>query len=283
MVRRKKITASAAKVKPGKAKKTQKAGVAKKRKASVKKEAHQTKQAKQAKQTGKVVLDVRVSQTDDVDLSPAKAKSGKASKQLTPLNLRQDKQLKKGSGFREQKDLAEREVSASMSRIEQPDEIKRKKKEKKKKVKRKKAVLRQTRKTKSQDRKTKIPAELIKAERDKQLIMIAGVSFFMILIFFVWIMNVKQVFKRSVAEESNDSSLQEISEITEQFSQAIDEMRQGIADIKSELSTATTSTTNEIESPPSPDKDKEFSEKDIEALKKRLEELEQNMEDIKPL
>jgi len=136
---------------------------------------------------------------------------------------------------------------------------------------------------------------IIKKERDKRMILWAGVSFFMILIFAFWIFNLKQTFKRIESENTGGDDF-EWSRISDDFSKTMGEMKENLAEIKKFTDTAenyetgtstaltasssaasviSTSTEEKIISTGTP------SEKDgldeIEELKARLEELENKL------
>ena len=128
---------------------------------------------------------------------------------------------------------------------------------------------------------------IIKKERDKRMILWAGVSFFMILIFAFWIFNLKQTFKRIETENTGGDDF-EWSEIADDFSKSMSEMKENLAEIKKFTDTAenyetgtstapiiSTSTEEKIISTTTPAEPDGLNE--IEELKARLEELENKL------
>ncbi len=103
-----------------------------------------------------------------------------------------------------------------------------------------------------------------KVERDKRMILWSGVTFFMILIFIFWIYNLKQIF---VKVEPNDNSQEFIwSDIAENFTKTIGEVKDNIAEIKDLTNTDEIISTSTDELP--------SDIEEIEELKRRLIELE---------
>jgi type II secretory pathway component PulM len=135
---------------------------------------------------------------------------------------------------------------------------------------------------------------IIRKERDKRMILWAGVSFFMVLIFGFWIYNLKHTFKKIENENAGGNDF-EWSEITGDFSKTMDEMKENLAEIKKfadtaenyEAATSTvavgtstisiigTTTEEKIISTSTPVKQDDLDE--IEELKARLEELEKKL------
>ncbi len=110
-------------------------------------------------------------------------------------------------------------------------------------------------------------------EQDKRLMMWAGVAFFMVLIFGIWIFNLKNVFKTTENTDTNNSAVQEWDKIADEFTKTLEKVKEGMAELKEvEIEeegrnvfseTATTSDDAVI-----------FEDDEINELKKRLEELE---------
>lgn len=157
-------------------------------------------------------------------------------------------------------------VSSDMSRLVKPSD---------KRKKRKKEVL-ELKAEKSKRKKAKIQTSVdpVKVEREKRLIMWAGVSFFMVLIIFFWFLGIKYVFKQTADKESDRSALEQLGNISDQFSQAVQEMKQGLAEIKSEIDIGTNSAESIIgdEQVSVQEKPLLFTEEDIEELKDVLGE-----------
>ena len=77
-------------------------------------------------------------------------------------------------------------------------------------------------------------AEIIyeKIEKDKKMMLIAGVSFFMVLIGGFWIYNIKQVFQQTAESMENNSEISSWTEMTDELSGKITEMKNGLEKIK---------------------------------------------------
>ena len=85
-----------------------------------------------------------------------------------------------------------------------------------------------------------------KSENYKKTILIVGVSFFMILIGGFWIYNTKQVFKQTAQSVENNANVNSLTQITDELSEKITEMKDGLAKIKefeNKLATTTATTT----------------------------------------
>lgn len=157
-------------------------------------------------------------------------------------------------------------ASSDMSLLVKPSD---KRKKKKKKVLELKAE-----KSKRKTAKTQVSVDPVKVEQEKRLIMWVGVSFFMVLIIFFWFLGIKYVFKQTSDKESDRSALEQLGNISDQFSQAIQEMKQGLAEIKSEIDIGTNSAESIIgdEQVSAQEKPPLFTEEDIEELKDVLGE-----------
>jgi len=136
---------------------------------------------------------------------------------------------------------------------------------------------------------------IIKKERDKRMILWAGVSFFMILIFAFWIFNLKQTFKQIESKNTGGEDLK-LDKITGNFSKTMGEMKKNLAEIKKftdkaknyEVGTSTASTINASTTPAisTSTEEKIISTgtpvqqgnlDEIEVLKARLEKLENKL------
>ncbi|MCK5211811.1 hypothetical protein KAJ89_03855 [Candidatus Parcubacteria bacterium] len=165
------------------------------------------------------------------------------------------------------------------------NKIKHKEKVKIRKVKIRKGSTTQTKarpkeKMKSKARKKEINNREMetKLDREKQLIIFSGVTFFMVLIAFFWIINVSQVFeKMSIAQEDDNDLAGTWQELSEGLGQRLDQMKvnlEKIDELKDNLiaeqynSTAT-------EKLPSNDlgstTEDEITEEQVEKLKEILE------------
>ncbi len=71
-----------------------------------------------------------------------------------------------------------------------------------------------------------------KIEKDKKMMLIAGVSFFMVLIGGFWIYNIKQVFQQTAESIENNSEISSLAEMTDELSGKIVEMKNGLEKIK---------------------------------------------------
>jgi len=71
-----------------------------------------------------------------------------------------------------------------------------------------------------------------KIEKDKKMMLIAGVSFFMVLICGFWVYNIKQVFKQTAKSIENNSEISSWTEMTDELSGKIIEMKDGLEKIK---------------------------------------------------
>jgi len=128
-----------------------------------------------------------------------------------------------------------------------------------------------------------------KVERDKRLMMWAGVAFFMVLIFGVWIFNLKNIFKTTEIKNTNNSAVQEWDKIADEFSKTLEKVKEGMAELKDETTDPSVGSGQDQQQTTDPGKDI-FSEiattsddaviseddevNEIDELKKRLEELE---------
>lgn len=112
-----------------------------------------------------------------------------------------------------------------------------------------------------------------RTEQDKRLMMWAGVSFFMVVILLVWILNLKNTFKTIEANNINAPNL-EWSEITDNFSQTMDEVKKGLAELKEGAGTTTPNVLPESEDTATSTGD------DIKELQKRLKDLEEKLDSV---
>lgn len=108
-----------------------------------------------------------------------------------------------------------------------------------------------------------------KIEREKRLIMRAGIAFFMILIISVWIFNMKSVFKSTRAKTGDNTAQVQLNEITDEFSKNMEQLKQGLEEIKSLKENSSPQNETSLK-----DNAENINPDEIEKLKKKLEELE---------
>jgi len=86
----------------------------------------------------------------------------------------------------------------------------------------------------------------------KKILMWCGVSFFMALISFFWIMNLKYAFRVNAQIEQESKSLQDFKKVKQNFSQALNEIEKELSEVQSLIeknnSQYSTSTNHLIES-----------------------------------
>lgn len=109
-------------------------------------------------------------------------------------------------------------------------------------------------------------------DRDKRLMMWAGVIFFMVLISSFWIMNMKNIFKTDDIK-SNSESAYDWTEIKDELDEVMGDVKEGLDEINNQnhLNTSIESETPEVLS-------ESGSKEEIVDLKNRLEEIERKME-----
>ena len=123
-----------------------------------------------------------------------------------------------------------------------------------------------------------------KIEKDKKIMLIAGVSFFMILIVSFWVYNTKKVFQQTAKSIENNTT-SSFSEITDELGKNITEMKDGLTKIKEfESRSATTTATTTFQALPDGLKSTAstteistttLSQKlELEILKQKIEDLE---------
>ncbi|MEA3464348.1 MAG: hypothetical protein U9R14_04750 [Patescibacteria group bacterium] len=111
-----------------------------------------------------------------------------------------------------------------------------------------------------------------KIERDKRLMMWAGVVFFMVLICSVWIFNLKNVFRINQIKNTNSSAVEEWDKIADEFGKSWAKVKQGMNELNNEATESDKDIFNGIATTTDGAVLSEGDE--IEELKKRLEELE---------
>jgi len=111
-----------------------------------------------------------------------------------------------------------------------------------------------------------------KVERDKKMIMWTGVSFFMVLILVGWTWSFKKAMKK-INVQSDQGSAIDWAEISSDFSQTMDQMKQGLAEVKNNPEMK-----NNINNSLPENQDLEINKEEITNLKTRLEELEKKMD-----
>lgn len=125
--------------------------------------------------------------------------------------------------------------------------------------------------------------------KDRVLLMWAGVTFFMILIFFAWVMNTKKIFQENRVDYSENSS--NWFESKEGLSETINLLKEGLEEIKEmrqDLSTESQDQGAENSAPSSEifdefatssetideNKSDQLNQEELEELKKKLKEIE---------
>ncbi len=122
--------------------------------------------------------------------------------------------------------------------------------------------------TEKQNERKQPPMDNETVEREKKLIMYTGIAFFMILIVSVWIFNIKNVFESTKAKTGDNTARVQLNEITDEFSKNMEQLKQGLEEIKSLEKNS--STQNEILPEEAEEK---INPDEIEKLKEKLEGL----------
>jgi len=115
-----------------------------------------------------------------------------------------------------------------------------------------------------EDRGIKENKEEQSERREKRLVMWVGVTFFMILILFLWSLNIKRVFKRINGD--NNHKTESIQESLVEFNKTFDRLKSDMKEANDEFQKLTDKDQQESV------KDNEnINKKNIEALKEKLE------------
>jgi hypothetical protein len=123
--------------------------------------------------------------------------------------------------------------------------------------------------TEKQNERKQPPMDSAEVEREKKLIMCAGTAFFMILIISVWIFNMRSVFKSTKAKTGDNTAQVQLNEITDEFSKNMEQIKQGLKEIKSLEKDASAQNETSLK-----DSAEKINPDEIEKLKEKLEELE---------
>ena len=122
--------------------------------------------------------------------------------------------------------------------------------------------------------------DYIKLERDKRLILISGVTFFMVLISFFWIYNLKNTFRAKSPSETESLSNSDWSALTEDIGKSLEDMKAGLkqAKIFTDTATGTASTTKPVRLPENNEigqasTTSKINEENINILKEKLERM----------
>jgi len=110
-----------------------------------------------------------------------------------------------------------------------------------------------------------------KKEQDKRLMMWAGVTFFMVLILFVWVLNIKKVFNNIETDET--AARFNWSEIKGDFTETIGQVKENWNELKQIKIQE-----EDLNKLPENIAEGELSKEEIVELKGRLEELEKKLE-----
>lgn len=124
-----------------------------------------------------------------------------------------------------------------------------------------------TRAEKQNERKQP-PMDSAKIEREKKFIMYTGIAFFMILITSVWIFNMKSVFESTKAKAGDNAAQVKLNEITDEFSENMKQIKQGLEEIKSLEKNSSAQNETSLK-----DSAEKINPDEIEKLKEKLEEL----------
>ncbi|MEA3398117.1 MAG: hypothetical protein U9R06_00020 [Patescibacteria group bacterium] len=119
-----------------------------------------------------------------------------------------------------------------------------------------------------------------KLEKDKRLILISGVTFFMVLILFFWVYNIKNMFKDQVLNNAEETKITDWELLTNEIGDSIKNIKDDIVEIKTFADTASTTlsaTSSQFKLPDSgqASSSREISEAEINNLKTKLEEISQ--------
>lgn len=126
-----------------------------------------------------------------------------------------------------------------------------------------------------------------KVEQDKRLMMWAGVCFFMVLILFFWILNIKNIFKINEVGNNNKEERFNWQEISDEFSKTMEELKEGLGEIKNEKLEAgevgsenfiVEGDSNETKDILLQNNDTELSKEEMLKLKERLKKLEEEFD-----
>jgi len=107
-----------------------------------------------------------------------------------------------------------------------------------------------------------------KDEQDKRLMMWAGVAFFMILILFFWILNIRKSFNNGNQIDSRGGI--DWGEMKENFDETMEQMKEGIKEFKA-------ATEEEVDTGDDIKKE-QLNENEMDELKQRLKEIEKKLE-----
>jgi hypothetical protein len=199
---------------------------------------------------------------------------------LRPFNLIQGRQAQgkldsrpTRDGFKADKQQIAEKDKETKKEVYQEKKIERKIKQKGKKIKQPSFIT-----------KTNKP---VKTDKDKRFLMWSGVIFFMIIIFAVWIFNLRSVFKTSRESNINDSAFEEWEKISDDFSETLEKVKEGMSQLKDTTESGLTeqegeqTTERNVFSESATTTENEITEEeqinDINELKRRLEELESQM------
>ncbi len=108
-------------------------------------------------------------------------------------------------------------------------------------------------------------------ERAKKTIMLTGIIFFMILIIFIWSVNIKKVFK-NISSAQVSSQDEELEDIKNDLDEVFDNLKYGMDQLNSEESPqAENQKNNNIENKDQEKGVMEIEDKELQILKEKLE------------
>ena len=236
-----------------------------------------TSKKKVVKKPKKVQLPVRISWKTENRPTNAKAMAGKKQKTDDKPAFAPADTTSSVKAMDVKKALAGKE--AIMGKQQMSEKKRKAKKEKEEVIKK---VKQQEKKIKKQPKVEKPSfakatagkqVDLEKIERDKRLMMWAGVTFFMVLIFGAWVFNLKNIFKTTENTDINNSAVQEWDKIADEFTKTLEKVKEGMAELK-EIETEEEGRDIFSETATTSDDAVVFEDDEINELKKRLEELE---------
>ena len=198
---------------------------------------NKTERKKALKKTGKVALPVKVKKSaarSSSGIHGAKRESTPGSANMAKAAVQADSQAKARNTVlgiikaNRKRDQAKEKYAANLLYQDKPAKAKFEIKDK---------TVENIKEDQSFSRETNTSNARI--EKDKRLMMWAGVTFFMVLIASAWIYNTKKTFERSRLENDNSLSATQWQDLTAEIDDKIDELKDSLKDIKKFNSTST--------------------------------------------
>src|SRR6056297_3873160 len=113
------------------------------------------------------------------------------------------------------------------------------------------------------------PKEQDKMERDKKLLMGAGIVFFMSLIVILWVFNIQRTFQNTGL--TNSRNQEGISEFTQDFSSTMDDIKKEVKSFKTVATDSGSDSGQGNSGSDQSEREQDISSSTIRALKKNLE------------